>query len=336
MIMSESVLSGQAITNPACLRDCFSSESGPFNCLASLVEDVATKGTCDDGNNPAASLNIWGWSELENDCILEEKEYYDYYGGSGSGDFYYDYPATMIITAGTCSDSTETALQTDECMTLLAEQPKIIKNTLELLIQYSCTEDVFSSLTFSQARRRSVPIRSLETAIQRLPPLSEVVLDAGTKTELSFENTRHRYPWICSLRTKDLNPEHLCAVNLLAIPPNPTVIVGAAHCTYICKDTETDSDGMRALPPCCCVASDQGQESCSFDAVKCGTAPRAVEMDGRDAEILCGEWQTGAYGQNTSGEEYNVVLPIEEIIRSPNFDAETLGPGGALTLLCSR
>ena len=125
MIMSESLLSGQAITNPACLRDCFSSESGSSNCLASLVEDVATKGTCDGGFNPAKELNIWGWSDLGNDCTLEEiEDYYDYYG------------AIYEITAGTCSVSTEVALQTDECMTLLAQQPSIIKNTLELLIQY--------------------------------------------------------------------------------------------------------------------------------------------------------------------------------------------------------
>ena len=43
------------------------------------------KGTCDTGDNPAAVLDIWGWSELENNCLLEESgcdlvtsDYFDY------------------------------------------------------------------------------------------------------------------------------------------------------------------------------------------------------------------------------------------------------------------
>ena len=51
-------------------------------------------------------------------------------------------------------------------------------------------------------------------------------------------------------------------------------------------------------------------------------------MDGDDAEILCGEWQTGSTSQSASGEQYNVVLPIEEIVRDPGFDAAGEGPGG--------
>ena len=54
----------------------------------------------------------------------------------------------------------------------------------------------------------------------------------------------------------------------------------------------------------------------------------SIEMDGDDAEILCGEWQTGSTAQSVSGEEYNVVLPILDIVRSPDFDAADRGPGG--------
>ena len=100
----------------------------------------------------------------------------------------------------------------------------------------------------------------------------------NTKTELNFENTRHRYPWICSLRGRGNNPEHFCVVNILAVPPNPTVIVGSASCTYLCKDEDTDG---QVLPSCCCVLSSKGQESCQEDVVKCGTSPVAVEMDGK-------------------------------------------------------
>merc|ERR1712223_1493999 len=294
------------------------------------------------GDNPAftegPTLGIWGANELPNSCTLEEgSSYYDYDyrsngesgSGSGSGDDYnydYDYEAPMVIPDGTCSANTEAALQTDECKTLLANQPTIIKNTLELLIQYSCKTDVYESLPISQGLRKGrKKRRNRNKSKGRLAPISTVNLTADIKTELNFENTRHRYPWICSLRTRGMNPEHLCAVNLLAVPPNPTVIVGSAHCTYLCKDT--DANGRR-LDPCCCVKAEEGQESCSDDKVKCGNDPRGVEMDGRDAEILCGEWQSGVYSQTTSGEEYNVVLPIEKIIRSPNFDAEILGPEG--------
>ena len=49
-------------------------------------------------------------------------------------------------------------------------------------------------------------------------------------------------------------------------------------------------------------------------------------MDGRDAEILCGEWQTGSASPSTSREEYNVVLPITQIVRHPDFDVADEGP----------
>merc|ERR1712223_87367 len=62
------------------------------NCLALLIDDVTTKGTCDDGTNPAFTLGIWGANDLPNTCTLEEgSSYYDYdsssrsNGDSGSG-----------------------------------------------------------------------------------------------------------------------------------------------------------------------------------------------------------------------------------------------------------
>ena len=41
---------------------------------------------------------------------------------------------------------------------------------------------------------------------------------------LDFTNTRNRYSWICSLRTRGTSPDHLCAVTILSVPPQPTVI----------------------------------------------------------------------------------------------------------------
>merc|ERR1712223_1518710 len=82
----------------------------------------------------------------------DDYDYYDYSSGSRQD---YDYGAPMIITEGTCSADTEEALQTDECMALLAKQPNIIKNTLELLIQYSCKDEVYNNLPISQGERKT-------------------------------------------------------------------------------------------------------------------------------------------------------------------------------------
>merc|ERR1712102_177449 len=104
MIKSNSLLAGQAVTDPACLKDCFAATSGrrrqgrkkgrkngkkgqrggkkgretsdsDSNCLALLIDDVTSKGTCDDGGNPAftegPTFGIWGANDLPNDCTLE-------------------------------------------------------------------------------------------------------------------------------------------------------------------------------------------------------------------------------------------------------------------------
>ena len=81
-VISDTKLRRQAIANPECLRDCVSKSStssgsgSNSSCWVSLIEDVTTKGTCDNGNNPAAELDMWGWSELPNSCELEEIEDY--------------------------------------------------------------------------------------------------------------------------------------------------------------------------------------------------------------------------------------------------------------------
>ena len=147
---------------------------------------------------------------------------------------------------------------------------------------HSYTKKLLSAVPvgeFQFGRKRSKKERR---ATPRLAPVSQVNITSGTKTELNYENTRHRYPWICSLRTRGTSSEHLCAVNLLAVPPNPTVIVGSAHCTYMCKDL--DKNGV-TLPPCCCVT--KGQESCQNDTVKCGIGrwdPGVVQT------LLCSRW----------------------------------------------
>merc|ERR1719500_1543914 len=114
MIISDIDVNGQAFTNPECLRDCFSDTSGTkrrqrgkrrkqrgkrkrqsseaeddSSCFAALIQDVISKETCDNGQNPAAALstpelNIWGFNDLDNDCEMDE---IDTGSGSGSGDY---------------------------------------------------------------------------------------------------------------------------------------------------------------------------------------------------------------------------------------------------------
>jgi len=55
-----------------------------------------------------------------------------------------------VISKGTCSDSTEALFGTTACLNSLAEQPNVIRNTLELLVQYACSEELFFSLPFSE------------------------------------------------------------------------------------------------------------------------------------------------------------------------------------------
>ena len=59
--------------------------------------------------------------------------------------------------------------------------------------------------------------------------------------------TLNQYPWTCSLRTAGSRGRHICGATLLSAPPSKTIIVGAAHCNYICKS----SDG-RVRDACCC------------------------------------------------------------------------------------
>ena len=67
VVLSDALLAGQAIVNPECLKDCFVKasdggleaeldESDP-SCFASLIDDVTSNGTCDDGINPAPQYN---------------------------------------------------------------------------------------------------------------------------------------------------------------------------------------------------------------------------------------------------------------------------------------
>ena len=52
---------------------------------------------------------------------------------------------------------------------------------------------------------------------------------------------------------------------------------------------------------------------------RCGHGPRVVDLTGEDAEIICGEWETGSFPPIESGEKYNVILDIKDVIRHPDY-----------------
>ena len=51
-------------------------------------------------------------------------------------------------------------------------------------------------------------------------------------------------------------------------------------------------------------------------------------MDPNEVVILCGEWEIGPAPMAFSGEKYNELLEISEIVRHPAFDARELGAEG--------
>jgi len=268
-----------------CLTDCF--ENKPDSCVTALLNDVISNGVCFEGP---------GIYPVNSSCTLD--------------------PLFGFVTLGTCSEVTETLLQTTQCLTDIFEKQGIIITTVVNLISASCRFEIslflLQFLAENSLVRKSVPSEFFRRNNQtKLAPSQLILQGPNIRTKLQFENTRHRYPWVCSLRSKGPSAEHRCAVNLLSIPPSPTVIIGAAHCTYLCKD------GSREVPACCCS---DGTDDCSLTDTRCGNKPGVVEMGSSDSIILCGEWDTSQATSSSSGEEFNIMLPILDVVRHPDFD----------------
>merc|ERR1719153_128948 len=250
-----------------CIRDCFENNS----CVAALLDDVLSEGVCiDDG---------LGFYPVSKNCTPFQDS--------------------------TCSDRTEALLTTRECLQEVFSQQHFILNTINHLITISCHSQVaefYFNFQVSNSLAGSAGSRR-----KRSVPLSVVLESEKISTKLNFTNTRHRYPWVCSLRRKGDQGSHVCAVNLLSLPPSPTVLVGAAHCPYLCKD------GSREIPSCCCSSN---TDSCRYSDARCGDHPGVVEMDGQDARIVCGEGDTS----QDDSEEYNIVMTVRQIVRHPGYD----------------
>ena len=146
----------------------------------------------------------------------------------------------------------------------------------------------------------------------KLNPLQTVDTWGITRRPV-YDHTRGRYPWICSLRSKQ-NNQHYCGTTILSRPPGPLVMVTAAHCVFLCKSQEGNT-----RPNCCC--ENVSETSCSADSgIDCGTNPRVEVMTGEDTEVICGEWETGNYTAEESGEEFNIILDVKEIKVHPDYE----------------
>ena len=258
-------------------------------------------------------------------CTLEEEEYESYYdqgeGGQEDGEEDGDYEeyggAIMVIKEGTCSNRTEELLQTAACRASIGRQQAFIKNTIQLLIQYSCVGDPYAMTRRSRTRRmrrmRSRRVKRDATwyvTDTGAPGATSTVGAGGSRTRMEYEHTRGRYPWLCSLRA---GGEHLCAVTLLAVPPGPAVLVGAAHCTTACADSKGN-----ILHRCCCAAA--GQRACR-EEVECGEGAAVVGRAEEGMEVVCGEWQLGKEDGSA------VSLAVKEVVRHPDYSISE-GPGG--------
>ena len=97
---------------------------------------------------------------------------------------------------GICSVETELSLRNDDlCFyETLETNPPMVANTIAILNATSCA-DFAGSITQN---------KSISTSKSRLNPLFEVGEKSSNgkilRTKLKFEHTKHRYPWICSLR----------------------------------------------------------------------------------------------------------------------------------------
>ena len=282
-----------AIPNLECLQDCFENNTvtngeKSDHCVNALISDVMNNGICYAQNGTSDKCN----NDMTPACPPLFEGVYPINYSLMCRDLFFGYATSS------CSKITENLLRGEDCLKDITKQQSFIRDTLVQLVEFSCVRDVLngvSSFPIDGGNKFPFVTRGQTNAWQdqlprhddvyfpvktannsyRLPPLQSIyVFDNFTlKTDLNFTHTRNRYPWVCSLRRKgpSLSPEHLCAVTLLAVPPQPTIVVGAAHCTYLCKDKQENH-----RPSCCCIP---GAVNCEDDLDKCGQQPEVYPMN---------------------------------------------------------
>ena len=197
------------------------------------------------------------------------------------------------VRNGLCSERTKQLLSTDQlnCIHPLYTQRLSIYNTVWHLVRSLC--DVKTSIDFVPAPivREGVNNKIRKSKINhRLTPIESIDEQGGVTLARvpPLQHTKHRYPWICSLRSVSQESSHICGVTLLSRPPGPTVLVTSAHCSYICKSEEG-----RIVPNCCCP--NVGPGLCT-DTEDCGTT--TAQITGAEAEVKCGEWENSQFVAN--------------------------------------
>ena len=310
------------ITNPSCLTSCYPAD----HCLTSVLEDYkSAQGICRGsfldvafpGLFPVSDQPCELYNPEECDCTLE-----DYYNNFCTEEetvaancwWWEKVNNAYDVRRGLCSEKTQELLQhQDNCIIPSFSQNSVIFYTTLTLVRSLC--DWRTWVDFNPASGSTVNTNRFtqkkEDYDARLNPIEAVAPYPNNVTITlipPLENTKHRYPWICSLRSVGQQSSHICGVTLLSRPPGPTVLVTSAHCVYICKSEEG-----RLVPNCCCP--NVGPSLCT-ETQDCGTNATTVEMTGTDVEVLCGEWDTATDTQ----EEYNVILPIEKITVHPKFN----------------
>ena len=308
------------VNNPTCLESCYPE----IHCLSSVLAEFRSAGGICPGSR--ADVQYPGLFQVSNrSCEMYKPE--DWPPESQ--------PKGYEIKKGFCSERTKALLSDQEnCVRPIWSLKQSIFVSVDLLIESLCDYDysrLFAPLPFSHSRSYSNSFEHLKE-IRRLnfnDTLQQTQQDSWTRDDsrltpigypeefsgvtifrdsIQPENTKHRYPWICSLRSVGQQSSHICGVTLLSRPPGPTVLVTSAHCVYICKSEEG-----RLVPNCCCP--NVGPGLCT-ETEDCGTNATTVEMTGAEAEVICGEWDTAT----DTDEEYNVILPIEKITVHPSFD----------------
>ena len=221
--------------------------------------------------------------------------------GSDSG---YD-----TVVSGLCSDDTELSLLQQDCINSVYSLPEASVFTIRNMIQSMCRAEVYSN---SFADKFYPSLLGNSTRPERLNPIN-YVNNVNIAVTPTFEDTKGRYPWLCSLRIKS-DKSHYCGTTILSRPPGPLVMVTAAHCVHLCK-----SEDGNTRPNCCC--DNVSGVGCSAESqIECGVSPSVEVMTGQDAEVICGEFQTGNLTAEESGEEWNIVLNIEKISVHPDYN----------------
>ena len=223
-----------------------------------------------------------------------------------------------------CSAETERLLVEEDCIRYIWNNKEEVWRTIWFgLIDSMCTRATWLAFRpiFDDESRSAQPSlqhndNSRLIPIEYVSDYYEEDYDGGeihTRGPINdLVNTRHRYSWICSLRQKSEDKRHLCGATLLSMPPSPTVLVSAAHCVTVCRSVAKN----KVIPNCCCP--NVGGEMCS-DNPDCEDDAEITNMIGDDAEIICGEWETGPTPMDESEEVYNIILPIKKITIHPNY-----------------